>query len=91
MNDQLGLVVGYSSVELDGLFSTVRNTESNLGSFLCDLLREEYNADVAFLNSGTFRSNCVHPSGEINIKMIKTILPMPDKNVMLRMPGRVFH
>mmetsp|Transcript_28606 Transcript_28606/g.20663 ORF Transcript_28606/g.20663 Transcript_28606/m.20663 type:complete len:172 (+) Transcript_28606:1016-1531(+) len=85
------MVVGYSSVELDGLFSTVRNTESNLGSFICDILRTEYDADVAFLNSGTFRSNCVHPAGEIDIRMIKTILPMADKNVMLLMPGRVFH
>lgn len=85
------MVVGYSAVELDGLFSTVRNTESNLGSFICDILRTEYDADVSFLNSGTFRSNYVHPSGEINIKMIRTIMPMPDINVMLLMPGRVFH
>mmetsp|Transcript_45196 Transcript_45196/g.61305 ORF Transcript_45196/g.61305 Transcript_45196/m.61305 type:complete len:92 (+) Transcript_45196:991-1266(+) len=91
MDTELGTVVGYSSVELDGLFSTVRTTESNLGSFFCDLIREEYCADIAFFNSGTFRSNCVHPVGEIDLRMIKTILPMPDKNVMLRMPGRVFH
>lgn len=91
MKKTLGKVIGYTETDLDGLFSTVRNTESNLGNFICDILREEYNADIAFLNSGTFRSNAVHHTGEIDMRMMKTILPMPDHNVMLSMPGSVFH
>lgn len=61
--------VGYSAVELDGRFSTVRTRESNLGNFVTDIWKEDAKADVALLNSGSLRSDTLHPPGPIKTQV----------------------
>lgn len=61
--------VGYSAVELDGRFSTVRTRESNLGNFVTDIWREAAHADVVLLNSGSLRSDTLHPPGPIKTQV----------------------
>ncbi|KAJ5662621.1 5'-nucleotidase [Penicillium maclennaniae] len=44
--------IGYTVSPLDGRFSTVRQRESNLGNFVCDLMRFYYAADCAMMAGG---------------------------------------
>ena len=41
-----------NGTDLDGRFEVVRSQESNLGNFVCDVLRLASGADVVLLNSG---------------------------------------
>jgi len=58
MGDRMGEVIGETYTDLDGRFTTVRHQESNLCNLLCDVYRRACSADVAILNSGTFRFIC---------------------------------
>ena len=71
LSKMLDSVCGYSETELEGRFEVIRNGESNLGNFICDLILTEFNsADIVILNSGTLRSNCVTPAGPITLKTV---------------------
>lgn len=54
--DKMAAVIGHSAVPLDGRFTSVRTSETNLGNLICDIFRHNCRADCALLNSGTFRS-----------------------------------
>lgn len=62
-------VIGETATELDGRFSTVRLHESNLGNWVADIWRAAARADIVLLNSGTLRSDCIHPSGPLTMKV----------------------
>jgi 2',3'-cyclic-nucleotide 2'-phosphodiesterase (5'-nucleotidase family) len=51
--------LGWSHIDLDARFDTVRQAESNLGSLFADVMRISLGADVAFFNGGTIRSDQV--------------------------------
>jgi hypothetical protein len=55
MGSRMDEVIGETYTDLDGRFTTVRHRESNLCNLLCDVFRRACSADVALLNSGTFR------------------------------------
>lgn len=84
-------MLGHMNVELEGRFSYVRTQETNLGNFICDILLEAVNADCAFLNSGSLRSDCVHPIGDFRVRDLKKILPFLDENVVLHVSGTKLH
>jgi hypothetical protein len=42
---------------MDGRETLMRSQETNLGNFLCDMLKLYYDTDVAFTNSGSIRSD----------------------------------
>ena len=44
-------------------------------------------ADIALLNSGTLRSDRVHPKGEFRIRDLLSILPFPDLLVVIEVSG----
>lgn len=48
------------------------------------------NADCAILNSGSLRSDVVHPIGEFKVKDLKKILPYLDESVVLNVTGKFF-
>lgn len=70
LRSRLEKVVGYTSVALDARFTTVRLRESNMGNFVCDLMRLYYQADCAIMASGTIRGDQVYPAGPIRAKDI---------------------
>lgn len=80
--------LGFMNVELEGRFSYVRTQETNLGNFITDIMLEAVNADCAILNSGTLRSDLLHPQGEFKMKDLKKILPYLDENVVVSVTGR---
>ena len=40
-----------------------------LGNFICDIMRAATQSDVALLNSGSFRSDVIHPVGPFKMKV----------------------
>ena len=56
--------LGEFECDLEGRFSVIRTQECNLGNFICDIMVAATNADLAILNSGTLRSDCIHPAGK---------------------------
>lgn len=80
--------VGYTAVPLDGRFTTVRTKESNLGNFVCDLMRHYYDADCALMAGGTVRGDQIYPPGVLLLKDILNCFPFEDPVVVLRVKGK---
>ena len=65
------MVIGGTQCSLEGRFKYVRTRETNLGNLVTDVMRKTLKADVALLNSGTLRSDCVHEPGVFKMKARK--------------------
>lgn len=88
INSKMDEVLGNFSVELNGLFSTIRTSETNLGNWVCDVVMAATGADVVMINSGTFRSDQIHPAGPFTMKDLVSIVPMRDPLVVLEVSGK---
>jgi 5'-nucleotidase len=64
MGAKMGKVIGRTLAELDGRFCSVRTGESNLGNMVCDIWQKATGAEAVLLNSGSLRSDMLHPAGE---------------------------
>jgi 5'-nucleotidase len=65
--------------------------ESNIGSYICDLIMLAVNADCVIINSGTLRSDCITPAGEFTVGDLKKIIPFPDQIILLLCDGKTLH
>ncbi|XP_022646777.1 uncharacterized protein LOC111270694 isoform X2 [Varroa jacobsoni] len=81
-------VLGQFSVDLDGRFSSIRTSETNLGNFITDVMLAATHSDLALLNSGTLRSDRVHPKGSFTMRDLVTVLPMMDSLIVLEVTGK---
>lgn len=81
-------ILGCFSVPLDGRFQAIRTSESNLGNWVCDVVLAATGADLVLLNSGTFRSDQVHPAGDFTMRDLVNIIPMRDPLVVLSVTGQ---
>ncbi|XP_013098225.1 trifunctional nucleotide phosphoesterase protein YfkN isoform X2 [Stomoxys calcitrans] len=84
-------VLGNFSVELDGRFSAIRTQETNLGDWVCDVVLAATGADVALINSGTFRSDQIHPPGPFTMRDLVNIIPMRDPLILLEISGKCLY
>lgn len=80
--------IGYTAVPLDGRFTTVRTQESNLGNFVCDLMRHFHGTDCALMAGGTIRGDQIYPPGILLLKDILNCFPFEDPVVVLRVSGK---
>lgn len=80
-------VLGTFCVELDGRFSQIRTSETNLGNWVCDVILSATGVDCVLLNSGTFRSDQVHPAGPFTMRDLINIIPMRDPMLVLELTG----
>ncbi|XP_022779638.1 5'-nucleotidase-like isoform X2 [Stylophora pistillata] len=87
MNNLMEEVIGEVQLELDGRFSSMRTKETNLGNFITDIIQNVTEVDCVILNSGTLRSDTIHPPGKFKMKDLSAILPMPDVLVVLELTG----
>ncbi len=55
---------------------------------MTDVMCRSTDADLALLNSGTLRSDTVHPKGDFRMKDLMSILPMCDPVVVLKCTGK---
>ncbi|CAG8160279.1 unnamed protein product [Penicillium nalgiovense] len=79
--------IGFTVSPLDGRFSTVRQRESNLGNFVCDLMRFYYAADCTMMAGGTIRGDQIYPPGILKLKDLLNCFPFEDPVVLLRVRG----
>ncbi|KAJ5483076.1 hypothetical protein N7539_006522 [Penicillium diatomitis] len=80
--------VGYTASPLDSRFTTVRQRESNLGNFVCDLMRHYYSADCAMMAGGTIRGDQIYPPGVLRLKDLLNCFPFEDPVVLIRVSGQ---
>lgn len=80
--------IGYTAAPLDGRFTTVRTRESNLGNFVCDLMRYYYRTECAIMASGTIRGDQIYPPGLLRLKDIMNCFPFEDPVVVLKVTGK---
>ncbi len=52
LTEKMTEVIGYSACDLDGRFEAVRAMESNLGDFMCDVMRSAVGCDIVYINGG---------------------------------------
>eukprot|EP00927_Polykrikos_kofoidii_P072520 TRINITY_DN68624_c0_g1_i1.p1 TRINITY_DN68624_c0_g1~~TRINITY_DN68624_c0_g1_i1.p1 ORF type:complete len:1791 (+),score=282.65 TRINITY_DN68624_c0_g1_i1:195-5567(+) len=76
-----------SAVDLDCRFSSIRTQETNIGNFVADVMRYGLNADMAMINSGTLRADCVMDQGPLKMRDLVNLLPMLDEVCLLQMSG----
>ena len=50
-------------------YRDVSITDAFLGNFIADVTRNVTQADIALINSGTLRSDMIHPAGEFKMKV----------------------
>lgn len=87
LGDKLDSVIGTIQSDLDGRFESIRRRETNLGNFITNIMLSATDADVALLNSGTLRSDRIHPQGEFRLRDLVAILPMVDNLVVIEVTG----
>ena len=63
-----------SSLACAGRFASIRTQETNLGNFVCDIMLASTHSDCAILNSGTLRSDRIHPKGDFKLRDLVTIM-----------------
>lgn len=68
LRSKLERPIGYTAAPLDARFMTVRLKESNIGNFICDLMRLYYSADCTIMAAGTIRGDQVYPPGVLKSK-----------------------
>ena len=88
LQKSLGRAVGWTAAPLDGRFSTVRLRESNLGNFVCDIMRAHYDADLCIMAAGTIRGDQVYSPGALRLKDLTTCFPFEDPCVLLKAKGK---
>lgn len=81
IKEKFAEVVGESFVDLKRRYQR----ESNIGNLICDTMREETNADIAFLNSGGIRTDI--PKGKITLEQVFTLLPFDNYLVTMNLTG----
>ncbi|GLC44357.1 hypothetical protein PLESTB_000478100 [Pleodorina starrii] len=87
MGKKMAAEIGETLEPLDGRFQTVRNRESNLGNFVTDVWRIAAKADMVIMNSGSLRSDMIHPAGKLIAKDFVAVLPYVAATVVLECTG----
>jgi len=89
MEGKMSEVLGTFAVELDSRFSQIRTGETNIGNWVCDVLLAATGADLVILNSGTFRSDRIHPPGNFTLGDLVTLVPMQDPTIVILVTGKL--
>jgi 5'-nucleotidase / UDP-sugar diphosphatase len=82
---KLNVIIGRTTVELDGRRKTVRSKESNLANFITDAVKIFTKADIAILNGGSFRAPI--SKGNITIGDVRRVLPFNNTISIVSLKG----
>lgn len=88
LNEKLDKPIGYTAAPLDARFTTVRTKESNIGNFVCDLMRFYYEGDCCIMASGTIRGDQIYPPGVLRVRDIVNCFPFEDPVVVMQVTGK---
>lgn len=86
---KMDMVLGHFYCDLDGRFSIIRNQETNLGNFFADIMLSSTLSDIAIINSGTLRSDQIHPKGDFKLRDLVRIMPIMDPMIVLSASGEI--
>ena len=82
-------VVATTEHLLEGTEPTIRGRETALGDVLCDILRDRFGLDLAFVNGGAIRVNDDVPAGgNLRVYELEGIFYYDDKPVIFELTGR---
>ncbi|RWS06235.1 trifunctional nucleotide phosphoesterase protein YfkN-like protein [Dinothrombium tinctorium] len=87
IEEKMDTVLGHFNCDLDGRFSKIRTQETNLGNFIADIMLACTHSDLAILNSGTLRSDRIHPKGVFKLRDLSSIMPAVDPMVVISATG----
>ena len=85
LDKKLKEVIGITIVPLDGKREDIRNTETNLGNLVADIMRKTARADIALVNAGSIRANIA--AGNIAVEDIMKVLPFGGHLVTMKLTG----
>jgi len=88
LNEKLDKPIGFTAAPLDARFTTVRTKESNLGNFVCDIMRFYYEADCCIMAAGTIRGDQIYPPGVLRVRDVVNCFPFEDPVVVLQVTGK---
>jgi 5'-nucleotidase len=88
LREKLDKPVGYTAAPLDARFTTVRTKESNIGNFVCDLMRNYYSGDCCIMASGTIRGDQIYPPGVLKLRDLVNCFPFEDPVVVMKVTGQ---
>jgi 5'-nucleotidase len=82
-------VVATTEHVLEGVEPAIRGRETALGDFLCDVLRQRLETDIAFVNGGAIRVNDDIPAGgNVRIYELEGIFYYDNQPVAFELTGR---
>jgi 5'-nucleotidase/UDP-sugar diphosphatase len=85
LDKNLKTVIGEAVSPLNGEREDIRNTETNLGNLIADVMRSMAGADIALVNAGGIRASI--DKGDITIEEVLTVLPYGNHLVTLELTG----
>jgi 5'-nucleotidase len=88
LKSKLEKPIGYTAAPLDARFTTVRTRESNMGNFVCDLMRYYYDTDCCIIASGTIRGDQIYPPGLLRLKDLMNCFPFEDPVIVIKLTGK---
>jgi 2',3'-cyclic-nucleotide 2'-phosphodiesterase (5'-nucleotidase family) len=86
---ELDVVVGKTSVALEGRRGPLRSQETNLGDFVADAMRAHAKTDVALINGGGIRSDRIIQPGPLTRRDLAAMSPFGNVVMTLELTGRV--
>lgn len=88
LDEELGVVIGKTTVELDSRRQSVRGGEANVGNLIADALREGLQADIGLTNGGGIRGDTVKAAGsDVTRRDILSELPFGNRAVLVAVSG----
>lgn len=88
LDEELNVVIGSITAELDSQRASVRTGEATMGNLVADGMRAAVGADIAITNGGGIRADKVYePGAEITRRDILSELPFGNVNIMIELTG----
>ena len=88
LDEELNVVIGTITAELDSRRASVRSGEATMGNLVADGMRAAVGADIAITNGGGIRADKVYePGTELTRRDILSELPFGNVNIMIELTG----
>ena len=88
LDEELGVVIGTTAVDLDTRRASVRTGETNFGNLVAEAMRRGVGAEVGLTNGGGIRGDRTYAAGnELTRKDILTELPFGNTVVLMELSG----
>jgi hypothetical protein len=78
VNAKMDAVVGRCATALDATFVSARTRESNVGSFMADILRRAHGSDIGLICGGCIRADETYPAGSMSsLPVLRFVFLLP--------------